>query len=277
MVVLASMLSWLGCSSSQNAPANALENDTITYFFFSEGGGMNRFSGFRYSIKETKEGQVHFLFNEGYPDEKEYTLDDHSVFDTLQKVILKHKVYKYSGYYEPMFDILDGQSWRLSVRYASGREINADGYMAGPNGYRDAFEELRQCLEPWKSMPVATNELVSFHYVYGHETYVLEKKDDHAELVYDNKETHEHKVLQRDLDMMESLRILLNIYGLKTNHSCGTLEEGYTLWMFEADYTNGEHYLYESYDGNFKCGYTEAIQGFIADWMQDTPPTRIRY
>ena len=80
LMVILSLLPLFGCGS----PWKGFENDTITSFSLSEGGGMNRFSGFGYSVNETKDGRVHFLFDEGLPGEKEFTIDDHSVFDSLQ-------------------------------------------------------------------------------------------------------------------------------------------------------------------------------------------------
>ena len=263
MIVLASLLTLFGCQS----PQNGFEGDTITCFSLSEGGGMNRLAGFRYEIKETEEGKVHFHFNEGYPDEKEFDLEDHSVFDSLQQIVLKHKMYRYKGNYEPRFEITDGQSWRLYVQYASKKTISAGGYMAGPDGYRMAFEEIIRCLQPWKDIPVPVNEVVSFVYDYGKEHYAIERKDSHALLTYDNDETGEHQVYEKEMELLEDLRVTFNVERLKMNNTRGTLDEGCTPWMYEITYSNGDHYRYESYDGDFKCGYTCILQGFLSKWM----------
>lgn len=270
MIVLASLLTLFGCQS----PQNGFEGDTITYFSLSEGGGMNRFGGFKYRIEETKDGKVHFLFDEGYPDEKEFVLDDHSVFDSLQQIVLKHKMYRYKGNYNPPFHITDGQSWSLYVKYASRETISAGGYMAGPDGYRDAFNDIIQCLQPWKDIPVPVNEVVSFVYDYGKEHYAIERKDDHAMLTYDNNETGEHQVFERDMELLEHLRVTFNVERLKMNNTRGTLDEGCTPWMYEITYSNGDHYRYESYDGDFKCGYTCILQGFLSIWMTSEDGSR---
>ena len=88
MLLIGIIASLAGCTSKKGTvePGTSIKapvNDTINYFSLTRGGGMARFSGYRYEVKETKDGRVHFLFNEGYPDEKEFTVDDHSVFDTL--------------------------------------------------------------------------------------------------------------------------------------------------------------------------------------------------
>jgi hypothetical protein len=265
MIVLASLLTLFGCQS----PQNGIESDTITYFSLSEGGGMNRFGGFKYRIEETKDGKVHFLFNEGYPDEKEFVLEDHSVFDSLQQIVLKHKMYRYKGNYQPPFHITDGESWSLYVKYASRETISAGGYMAGPDGYREAFNDIIQCLQPWKEMPAPANEVVSFLYEYGQERYTIERKDDHALLIYDNKETGEHWDLERKLELLEDLRIVFNVDRLKMNNTRGDLDFEHTPWMYDIVYGNGDHYRYESYDRDFKCGYTNILQGFISHWINE--------
>lgn len=258
-------------------PVDAPVNDTITYFSLSEGGGMNRFSGFNYTIEKTKDGKVHFLFDKGLPGEKEFTLDDHSVFDSLQNIVEKYKMYEYSGHYQPEFDITDGSSWDLYVKYTSKKNISAGGYMAGPEGYWAAFREIIECLDHWKEMPVATNDVISFLYVYGKESYSIERKDDHAVLTYDNEETGAHRELERELDLMEDLRITFNIGGLKMNQTRGKTDSEGTPWFYDITYRNGEHYRYESCDREFRCGYTEQLQGFISNWMNETDERRPFY
>ena len=265
MIVIASLLSLFGCPSAWKG----IENDTITSFSLSEGGGMNRLSGFNYDIRENKDGTVHFAFNKGFPDEKVFDLDDHSVFDSLQQIVMKHKMYNYHDHYRPPFDVTDGKSWSLSVHYKSGNSISAGGYMAGPDGYRDAFRDIDRCLEHWKNLPVAQKDVVSFLYVYGKEKYTMERMDDHAKLVYDNEETGEHRELERTLDMLEDLRVVFNVEGLKMDRTWGETDADGTPWLYDITYSDGDHYRYESCDRDFKCGYTYILQGFISHWMEE--------
>jgi len=190
------------------------------------------------------------------------------VFDTLQQVVMKHKMYRYSGQYKPPFDILDGSSWSLYVKYASKKTINAGGYMAGPDGYGDAIREIRECLQYWADMPVATNDVVKFIYEYGGERYLMEPNDGTALLTYDNEETGEHQVYQRDRGMLDDARILINTMRLKQNQTRGELEPGCTPWAFDITYRDGTHYRYESYDRDYQCGYTIELQGFISNCME---------
>ena len=275
MLLIGIIASLAGCSQKKSVvePGSLIKapvNDTITFFSLSEGGGMARFSGFGYLVEETKDGKVHFLFDEGFPNEKEFTIDDHSVFDSLQSIILKHKMYYYSGHYQPEFDITDGHSWSLSVRYASKKSIHAGGYMAGPEGYGRAFREIGECLDRWKELPIATNEVVSFLYEYGPDRYTLERKDDHAVMTIDNELSGKHQELERELEVLDDLRVLFNVYRLKMNSTrSSNLDFEYTPWMFEITYSNGDHYHYESYDSSFQSGYTNALQSFISNCLKE--------
>lgn len=272
MILLGLFTSLFGCQS----PEKEWKNDTITYFSLSEGGGMNRFEGFSYVVETTEDNKVRFLFDERFPDEKELIVDDRSVFDSLQEIVLRYKMYNYEDYYQPPFDVMDGTSWSMYIVYASGKSVHSGGYMAGPEGYGGAMSEIIRCLNHWKEMPTAVNEVVSFHYEYGPERYTLERKEDHATLTYDNEETKEHRELKRELDMLDDLRIVFNVEGLKMNSKRDKLDPGCTPWMYEITYSNGTQYRCESYDRDYQSGYSNILKGFLTNWMQEER-TRFNY
>ena len=39
--------------------------------------------------------------------------------------------------------------------------------------------------------------------------------------------------------------------------------------MYEINYSNGDHYLYEGYETTFQSGYTRALQGFVTNCMRE--------
>lgn len=267
MIILGIIASLFGCNTSKGN--HVAEGDTIVSFSYSKSGGMRPYDGFGYSIRETKDGRVHFLFDEDLPDEKQFTIDDHSVFDQLQKIILKHKMYNYSGDYQPNVRVFDGHSWNLRVKYASGETISASGYMAGPQGYGEAFDEIRACLDEWKKMPGDLQEVNSFKYIYGKEQYEVLRMEDHTQVTYDNGATGMHEVYEKPLEMLEDLRVLMVVNRLRENYSYSTEGENVVPWSFEIHYGNGDHYLYQSCDSGFKCGYTYSIQDFFSHWMEE--------
>lgn len=263
LIIITALFSLFGCSMNGQNAIN--EDDNIVAFSFGSGGGMDRFGGFDYDITLTPDQKVHFQIDQRRPQEKEFTIDDRSVFDSLQQVIMKHKMYKYSGNYKPRTQVLDGKSWHFNVLYESGKSIDASGYMAGPDGYHEAFEELHSCLAKWKAMPVTPNEVVSFIYHYGADTYSITREDGHALLTHDNETAGLHQRLERDLEVLEEIRILFITSDLKMDSEKEEVKEGCTPWDYEINYGNGEHYQYFSADCGYKCGYTEQIQGLLSE------------
>lgn len=264
-------LSVFGCKTLQSSnPAGFNPNDTITYFSLSSGGGMLRFGGFKYEVELTKEGRTHFVFNKEYPDEVEFTIDDCSVFDSLQQIVLKYKMYNYKGHYEPEMQVLDGESWSLYVKYASRQTISAGGYMAGPDGYWFAFDDIRACLDRVKEANhVEVNGVVSFNYRYGAKRYHIERRDDHALVTVDDETTGGHEVFEKPLEMLEEIRLMAITEGLRENGSRKSSEPDSTPFEFELSFSNGEHYDYESYDLKYQCHYTEVIHWFLSRWDID--------
>ena len=230
---------------------------------------MNRFGGFKYCVEETKDGRVHFLFNEEYPNEMDFTIDDHSVFDSLQQVILKHNMDKYSGQYKPMMQVLDGQSWSLYVKYASGASISAGGYEAGPDGYWAAFDDIRACLDPWKDTPVAVNRVVSFDYSYVTTHFHIEPQGDHTLVTIDDESTGRHEVIEKPLEMLEDLRVITITEDLRDNGKLLSDHPDSKPFKFDIVFTNGNHYVYESYDSNYRCHKTEVMYWFFERWEID--------
>ena len=267
LVVLMGIISSLfGCN---NPGSNVDPNDTITYFSYYKGGGMRRFDGYRYLVEKTKDGRAHFLFNKDYPDEKEFVIDDLSVFDSLQQIVLKHGMYEYSGNYQPDMQIFDGQSWDFYVKYASGESIRAGGYMAGPDGYWDAFRDIIDCLDQWKEASVEENRLVSFDYTYMTTHFHIEPQDDHALVTIDDESTGRHEVLEKPSEMMEDLRVTAITEDLRDNGTLRSDNLQSKPFKFDILFSNGNRYVYESYDLDYKCHKTEAMIWFFGRWEID--------
>ena len=262
MVVLASILSFFGCQSS----GDKYENDTITYFSYYKGGGMRRFDGYRYLVEKTKDGRTHFLFNKDYPDEKEFIIDDASVFDSLQQIVMKHKMYKYSGDYQPSLRIFDGQSWDFYVKYASGASISAEGYMAGPNGYGEAFTEVVACLDQWKKMEVEVNRLASFDFTYISTKVHIEPQGDHALVTVDDETTGRHEVIEKPAELLEDLRVTTITEDLRENGTLRSEDPNCKPFSFDIVFSDGSRYVYDSYDLSYTCHKTEVMFWFLERW-----------
>lgn len=256
MVVMASLLTLFGCRSE----------DRIVSFSLSKSSGRGHHNAYRYEIRETEDGQVHFLFNEDFPDEKEYYLSDHSVFDSLDRIVRKYHMNWYRSDYRPRGNIKDGSSWSLDIVYASGKEISSGGYMAGPCNWGEAREDLLQCLDYWKSLPGLQNDLVSFEYFYGTTHYLFQREEDHTTVTIDDEAADRHVKLTKPLDLMEDLRKTVISERLRDNGCLKTDDPNSTPFKFESVFSNGDKYCHESYDLEGRCHYTEVLHGFLDKW-----------
>ena len=245
---------------------NLPKGDTMIYFSLYRGGGMRQFDGYRYQIEATKDGRVHFLFNERYPDEKEYYTDDHSVFDSLDKIVRKYDMANYASNYEPEVQVFDGQSWDLYVRYASKASIRSGGYMAGPDNWRQAENEIIECLQPWKEMQVEFNGLASFDYTYMTTRVHIEPQGDHALVTIDDDTTGRHEVIEKPAQMLEELRVTTISQDLRDNGSLHSDDPDSKPFKFDILFSNGDHYVYESYDRGYTCHKTEVMLWFLERW-----------
>lgn len=240
--------------------------DSMVSFYLVWSRGMTENGGFRYEIDSDKNGRVHFRINEGYPDEKEFYTDDHSVFDSLDKIVRKYNMMDYASDYYPDLEVTDGQSWTLSIRYASKRSVHSDGYIVVPDGYREAEKEIHECLRPWKELPVAVDGLTSFDYAYGTMRFHAEPQDNHTLVTIDDEASNRHEKMEKPLAMLEDLRVTSITEHLKENgnHQCDDPER--VPFKFELTYSNGDHYLYESCDLKGGCHKTDVMRWFFDRW-----------
>ena len=269
MMILLSILSLFGCRSQQPPKSDPQQGDSIVYFTLSKSGGMRPFGGYKYKVHETKDGQVHFLFNEEYPDEKEFYVDDHSVFDTLGAIVKKYRMDRYRSKYEPEARVFYGYSWNLYVKYASGKTISSGGYMAGPDNWGEAREELLKCLDYWKQKPGLANDLEYLKYSYGSTNYDFRRDGDHAVVTVIDLTKGLHEVVEKPLDIMEALRVMAVSEGLRVDGKMESDDPEHIPFRFEMAFSNGDHYAYESYDLKYKCHYTEVFFWFLERWDID--------
>lgn len=58
---------------------------------------------------------------------------DPTLLEAIGKVVEKYKMYNYESDYQPKFEILDGESWSLSINYLNRASTYSHGNNAGPN------------------------------------------------------------------------------------------------------------------------------------------------
>ena len=74
-------------------------------------------------------------------DRKEIQVDKAFV-SSVEEVLRKYQVEKWNGFNKSDQNVLDGDSFSLSIGNENGNYISASGYMKWPNNYSDVRKEL---------------------------------------------------------------------------------------------------------------------------------------
>ena len=111
-LLLIGLIAFLMSCNAQNP--KKMNSERLTYFSFDHHNTMARFNGERYQVSAEKDGRIHFIIDEGYPNEKDFYVDDTTVFDDLLAIVKQYKMDKYKENYSSRMMIHDGDSWSLS-------------------------------------------------------------------------------------------------------------------------------------------------------------------
>ena len=119
--------------------------DRMTFFSFGR-GGMCRYSCWSITV-DTKGGAT--TISVQMTDEEDGDIDfqmpaEASLLPKIEKIAEKYCIEKWNGYKSKngMFKVLDGDSFGLSVTYASGRTVLAKGYASFPEGFGKFQDEM---------------------------------------------------------------------------------------------------------------------------------------
>ena len=113
--------------------------------------------------------------------------------------------------------------------------------------------------------------MVSFKYRYGSTYYDFKRADDHVAVTIDDENENRHETLEKPLEIMEEIRVMAISERMREQGRLHSDDPNSIPFMFELLFSNGDHYVYESYDLNYKCHYTEVIQWFLSKWEIEKP------
>lgn len=137
------------CVLPKNKSNDKMNTERLTHFSYEWHNAMAE-SGVSYDVTAMKDGRVHVVIDKGFSREKEFYLDDNALLGELLTIVKKYEMDKYESYYQPEMEVYDGTSWRLSYSYDSGRIVSSGGYMASPDNYREAVNEVSGCFRKWR-------------------------------------------------------------------------------------------------------------------------------
>lgn len=117
----------------------------ITYFSYSYGSFFGGY--YDYELK-SEDGKVYFIAKglNGVDLDVQCEIDS-SVMKQLQEIVDKYELSKWDGFNKSDDNIMDGDSFSLTITYENGEEIKVSGYMKYPKRYDEVRSELRGIIE----------------------------------------------------------------------------------------------------------------------------------
>lgn len=133
------MFQLVGCSGRHR--------DGLVYFTYSEQNTMIMNGTSSWTLKLLDDDTVIVTrLVEGASEPVEFTASK-EVMAQVNEIVKRNRMYRYKGYYKPVFEVLDGWSWDFVLKYKDGSETRADGYMRYPKNGGAAFREITDFLE----------------------------------------------------------------------------------------------------------------------------------
>ena len=111
------------------------------YITYTNGYAMNSYTTYQLSVNNNK--YMVKIKPYGIPEEELLEIEvDRKVVDKLIEILTKYEVNKWDGFDRVAKDVLDGNSFSLSITLEDEKTIDASGYMIWPDHYRDVINEI---------------------------------------------------------------------------------------------------------------------------------------
>ena len=267
--LLALSVSCISQTPKNNSTMNA---ERLTYFSFDHHNSMARFYGENYKVSTEKDGRIHIIIDEGFPKEKDFYIDDTTIFDELLAIVKQYQMDNYRSRYQPSMDITDGDSWSLYYKYDSKRSVSSGGYMAWPDNYGNARKALSDYFQKWRDYPMPVKEINLFQYTchnnYGCDIeYRMERGENEAVLYMRNAELQFEKTFSVSNDNLAELQELVNVFRMKEEFNRTISDDSASVYRFVVAYSTGDAIDFQGYHTTFLGGLESAFVHFFSNWL----------
>ena len=241
----------VSCVSQNHNTDNKMNKERLVYFSYDHHNSMAMFSGEKYNVSIMKDGRVHVVIDEGFPEEMEFYLNDSTIFDELLEIVKTYKMDKYKSDYKPDMDIFDGDSWSLYYKYDTKRSVSSGGYMAWPKNYHEMRRALSDYFKKWREYQDGVLAMDYFKFTIKDnkgrdEEYTIERGETEATVILRNKEEGIDTTIKVSNDYLMELQRTANSVRLKSSHyDYHTNDENATRCTFSVRYNTGE--IFEGY------------------------------
>ena len=257
---------------NDNDNNKTMKTENLIYFNYDHHNSMSQM-GERYKVSIADDGRVHVVIDEGFPDEKEFYLNDSTIFSELLTIVKTYKMDKYKEKYKRKMLITDGDSWSLSYTYDSKRHISSGGYMAWPDNYREMRKALSDYFKKWRDYQVGVLVMDFFKFTCKNKQgsdieYSLERGDTEATLTLRNAEKGINKKLKVSNDYLKRLQQKGNSVDLKsTLYDYHSDDEEATVCTYFVRYNTGDTISGYTCHTQYPSHKVRGILEFFSTWV----------
>ncbi|MBR1539557.1 MAG: hypothetical protein IJ636_08650 [Bacteroidales bacterium] len=246
ILILMSLLSLLGCG--HNAPAGPAAR--LERIYYSATHGYHAYSNIGYSAERLADGKTRIVVEVGNDRDRIFEADG-SVMDSLEAIVREYRMDRYDGHYRPKMDILDGDSWSLSLTFSDGKESSCSGYMAyPPKGGAAAIGKVEDILSRWLYIEPAeevalTRFRYEFHDAEGDEVYYFNRSDSFNAVYfrpYGSREGWNYYCGDTTVLVWMAREIQWSHLGSYTGEDLSQEDKSRPRWLVIAEYEDGTKY-----------------------------------
>lgn len=119
------------------------EIENMKYFRFSYTTGYHMNASVSYEIELIDGKYIAKIKPTDIPEEDAQTIEiSENEVKTIENKLSEYHVSLWNGFHKSDKNVLDGNSFSLSIRYKNNDSISASGYMMWPNNYREVRDYL---------------------------------------------------------------------------------------------------------------------------------------
>lgn len=263
----------VSCSSPKTETNNEMKTEHLIYFTFDHHNTMALYYGEKYNVSIAKDGRVHVVIDEGFPEEKEFYLDDNTIFDELLDIVKTYKMDKYKRDYQPRMQIFDGDSWSLSYSYDTKRSVSSGGYMAWPDNYREMRNALSEYFAKWRNHEAGVLRIDYFKFTSKNNQgldieYTLERGETDATVTLRDAERGIDSTFNVDKQYLKAFQERSNAAQLKsTLYDYHTEDPEATRSTYYVRYNNGDTLSGFTCHTQYPSHKVSAILEFFSRWL----------
>ena len=247
LLLVMALFSFLGCGRPAPGPQTD-KNVRLQSVYYSASHGYHAYSNIGYRAERLENGNTRVIVEVGNDRDRVFETDG-SLMDSLEALVREYRMDRFKGHYQPKVEILDGDSWTMTLCFTDGSSTSSGGYMAYPPGKgAKAIGMTEDILSRWLYQePAEEVALVSFRYEFhdaeGSEIYSFQKKDSVCSAFvrpYGQPEGQTYEGADDYLEIWLANEIRWNHMASYTGENLKKEDKTRPRWILKAEYGNGQ-------------------------------------